>query len=646
MVWVKGNHTYKAGAELRLEGFPATISTPGNGFFSFAAVETALPYLNNTSPSGGFIGFPYASFLLGAVNNGEVGVKSRFSHGKQSWGLYVQDTWKVTRRLTLDYGLRWDYQTYLREQYGRQPSLGMDIPNPSAGGLPGAVIFEGFGPGRCNCDYASNYPYALGPRLGAAFQLTPKTVIRAGWGLSYGQTANLEMWSLRFGSDVRYGATSFGTPATFLRNGAPVTPVWPDYNPGQAPVSVGAPFLTAVDHNAGRPPRMNMWSIGIQREISQNLAVEAAYVGNRGVWWPSSALRDVNRLTPEILAKNGLDLNNEADRNLLNSRLNSPLAIQRGFKAPYEGYPLNSTVAQSLRPFPHFGGINYLWAPLGNTWYDSLQVKATKRLSYGLDFTAAFTWQKEMTIGAETQDPAFAPVAPSVNDLTNLSSNKYISGLSQPLRLVIAGNYTFPTLNTNKVLSWAIRDWTLGAVLQYQSGTPIRVPAAQNQLASLLQLCSPVAVTGGCNGSPIPGPSAASFANRVPGEPLFTQDLNSKFDPNTEFVLNPKAWADPAPGQFGTSTAYYNDYRFARKPSENMSLGRNFRFGEGMGLQLRIELTNVFNRTYPADPSATNAKASQLRNPAGKPTSGFGWINTGAVARPPRSGQLVARFYF
>jgi hypothetical protein len=647
-LWARNNHTYKIGAELIVEGFPSTNYTPANGFFTFNAAQTGLPYLNTTSPAGGSIGHPYASFLLGAVNDGETGLISAFRIGRANWALYVQDTWKITRKLTLDYGLRWDYQPYLKESYGRIPGFGTTTPNPAAGNLPGAVIFEGYGEGRINGNFAEDYPYAIGPRLGLAYQIAPKTVLRAGWGLSYGKTSNLEMWTLRFGSDVRYGpAASYGSPVTYLKDGAPIVPVWPDYNPGQAPTNVAAsPFLTGVDRNAGRPPRMNMWSVGLQRELSKNLAVEISYVGNRGVWWPSSALLDANRLTPAILAKNGLDVSKQADRDVLNATLNSPLAINRGFKAPYAGYPLGATVGQSLRPYPQFGGLNFLWAPLGNTWYDSMQIKMTKRYSYNFDLTGAFTFQKEMQIGAESFGTEIAAVSPSVNDLNNLSSNKYLSGFSQPFRLIIAANYTVPKLNVNKFLSWAIRDWTFGAVLQYQSGQPIKVPAAQNNLASLLQLCSQVSNYGGCNGSTYPGASSASFANRVPGQPLFLQDLNSSFDPNKEFALNPKAWSQPEPGQFGMSTAYYNDYRFRRRPSENMSLGRIFRFREQRSLQLRIELSNVFNRVHMSNPTATNALQTQIKNSAGKPTSGFGYINTAAVASPARNGQLVARFSF
>jgi hypothetical protein len=191
LIWARKNHTYKIGAELIVEGFPSTNYTPANAFFTFNAAQTGLPYLNTTNPAGGTIGHPYASYLLGAVNDGEIGLISAFRIGKTNWALYVQDTWKITRKLTLDYGLRWDYQPYLKESYGRIPGFGTTTPNPAAGNLPGAVIFEGYGEGRINGNFADDYAYAIGPRLGLAYQITPKTVFRAGWGLSYGKTTIL-----------------------------------------------------------------------------------------------------------------------------------------------------------------------------------------------------------------------------------------------------------------------------------------------------------------------------------------------------------------------------------------------------------------------------------------------------------------------
>ncbi len=268
-----------------------------------------------------------------------------------------------------------------------------------------------------------------------------------------------------------------------------------------------------------------------------------------------------------------------------------------------------------------------MWAPLGKTWYDSLQLKATKRYSHGLDLTGAFTWQKELTMGAEQVGNAMGVSGAAVNNVFDRHVNKYLSMLSRPFTFVMAANYTVPRWNTYKVVSWILRDWTIAATLQYASGMPIQAPIAQNQLSSVL--------------------FQNTFANRVPGEPLFTKDLNCHcIDPNKDFVLNPNAWVDPPAGQFGTGAAYYNDYRQQRRPSENMSLGRNFQLKEGVSLNIRADFSNIFNRTEMSNPTSTNAKATQTRSPSGQPISGFGYINSRTVAAPPRAGIIVARFQF
>ncbi len=643
--WVKNNHTYKFGGEMRIESYPSTAATPSNGWFFFNAAQTALPYLGTINPSGGTLGFPYASFLLGYYNNGEIGQYSRFHLGKQAWAFFAQDSWKITPKMTLDYGLRYDFQTYLREQYGRIASFGYQEPNPSYGNIPGAVIFE-----RGGRRFARNYPHAWGPRLGFAYQFMAKTVLRAGIGISYGQTANLEMWSLRFGSDERFSVASFGeTREDFrLKNGPPIVPIWPNTDPGSVPKTPGSVFMTSIDHNAGRPPRQIMWSIGIQRELTPNMSLDISYVGNRGAWWMSNgALTDPNRVTPAILAAHNMSLKVKAHRDLLLTPLSavSPedMATYK-LKVPFAGF--SGTVSQALRPYPHFGAIFVLWAPLGRTWYDALQMKLTKRFSHGLDFTAAYSFQKELTVGAETFDPAFAPVNPAINDLNDYWSNKTISGLSVPHRVVIAGSYKTPKLNLNRFLSQILRDWQIGAVLTYQSGTPIHVPFAQTtpNLTQLLSLCAPQSVFGGCNSSPYYN-APSSHMNRVPGEPLFLVDLNSKFDPYKEFVLNPKAWVNPEPGEFGVTSAYLNEYRYRRVQNENLSLGRIFRIKEGMSLSIRMELMNAFNRVRIPNPSSDNAMAPQVRAANGNTQSGFGYINP-LPAGGQRTGQLVARFQF
>jgi len=144
---------------------------------------------------------------------------------------------------------------------------------------------------------------------------------------------------------------------------------------------------------------------------------------------------------------------------------------------------------------------------------------------------------------------------------------------------------------------------------------------------------------------------------QVPGQPLYLKDLNCHcFDPNTTFVLNPAAWTNPAPGQFGGPT-YSNDFRGERRPVENFGIGRQFHFLEKVSLNIRAEFTNIFNRTYMNNPSVTSPQtpavcktASGANGACTQPgqliVSGFGAINTSTVYAPQRSGQLVAQFVF
>ena len=127
-------------------------------------------------------------------------------------------------------------------------------------------------------------------------------------------------------------------------------------------------------------------------------------------------------------------------------------------------------------------------------------------------------------------------------------------------------------------------------------------------------------------------------------------DINGDYDPATTFVLNPNAWVEPPVARFSTSTAYYNDYRGHRRPTQNMSLARNFRFGhEGrLNLQLRAEFANIFNHLFVPDPTSGSASATRTRLADGTTSGGFGYVNmlSGAVASGVRTGQIVARFSF
>src|SRR5262249_13443467 len=276
-------------------------------------------------------------------------------------------------------------------------------------------------------------------------------------------------------------------------------------------------------------------------------------------------------------------------------------------------FPTTGTLAQALRPFPQFTNIPVYWNPMGSTWYDALQLKVTQRFSHGLTATSNFSWSKALTIGSEIGEPnPGTPGNAVVNNVFDRYNNKYISRYDQPFFFNLSLNYTTPKLGWNKIVSTVLSNWTYGAFVQYASGFPLQVPQAQTSLDSLLF-------------------QGTSDANRVPGKELFTVDLNCHcYDPNKTFVLNKDAWQDPAPGTFGNSAAYYSDYRSQRRPMENMNLGRTFKIGGGDSkktLSVRMEFTNIFNRSYWGDPtgdSLTNLKLKQTTNQAnGNTSAGF-----------------------
>lgn len=644
LTWVRSNHTYKFGSEIRFDGYPAISSTGTSGNYTFSTAQTSLPYLNGTTLQGTTPGFGYGSFMLGLVQQVSISNPVEPRLGKKQFGTYAQDSWKVTRKFTLDYGVRYDYSTYLQEEHGRDPFFSPTTPNPAVGNIPGAVIFDRYGPGHCDCDVAKNYPFGAAPRLGAAYQITSKTVFRAGFGIVYSGTENNNMASSGLaGSTNTVSAPSFGAAVTTLATGIPASfdpPPWPNLNPGQfnvtsTPVALTAPW---IDPNAGRPARQYQWSISIQQQISPNFVVEASYVGNRGIWWLAPGLMNLNAINFNSLSAVGLNISSASTQQLLTSSLSSSIAASMGFNhAPYPGFPLNQSVAQSLRPYPQFTTLNAYWDPLGDTWYNAMQLKATKRLSHGLSAVSTFTWQKSLTLGSEA-DPTPGTSGNAVfNDVFNRQNNKYTSLYDQPFQFNVSLNYTTPKLNTNKILSWVARDWLYGAYLAYRSGLPIEAPLANNNLSSMV--------------------FQPTFANRVPGVPLYTVNLNCHcYDPNTTFVLNPAAWTNPPAGQFGTSAAYYSDYRYQRRPVENMNLGRTWRIRERASFNMRMEFTNVFNRSFFNNPTATNAQAIQTRLPNGNTSSGFGYVNTTTamsglgivtpVSIAPRNGVLVARITF
>jgi hypothetical protein len=693
--WVKGNHTYKFGGELIFEGLPIANASRSDGEFGFATQETADPFSTANTYANGSTGFAYASFLLGAYNNLAVSPQDTLRLGNHSFGLYAQDSWKVTHKLTIDYGLRYDYATLLSEEHGRMQDASFSLPDPAIANRIGTVIYGGDYKGRLN----GNYPFALGPRLGIAYSLDKNTVIRLGAGITYGTSPNNAYLSysvpdfytysdqpaagIPAGEPLKYGnpfavGNPFGNAPLKWPNFSPLYPF--QTAPGYAPPE--SPFIS-IDRNAGRLPRQIQWSLGVQRALARGLVVDAAYVGNRGVWWtaPLLDIPNYNALTPAQVTAAGINTSSASDLLLLTTPIANAAGVPNATIAQrfpnlkvvmtpgglpvvpsvYPGFPATQSLGQALRAEPQWDGIPpFLGPPLGATWYDSLQVKVTKRYQHGLTANYAFTWQKGLDLGAGADTSYLTPDAPRINDVYNYSQNKQLNGLVYPLISIISLTYQTGKLPGEskgmKAASWVAKGWTIAGLFRYQSGALIATPNSNNNFLSELQR--------GVANNPATWGGATGFQNLVPGQPLFLQNPNCGcFDPTKTLVLNPAAWTDSGPGQFGTAPAYLNNYRWQRQPAESASFGRIFPLSkeDRVNLQIRMEFTsNLFNRTFygtpggfGGGPSVTNPSAPVLYTNAfmnGQPgalSSGFGFVSTvNGAGTSPRQAQLVARFTF
>ena len=685
LTWIRGNHTFKIGGEYTGEGFPEQSLWRANGTFAFSNAETGDPYQNTVSQLIGTAyasGQAYASFMMGLPDSISVDPPTSVRLGDHSLGFYLQDSWKVTHKLTLDLGLRYDYETYMKEQYGRMQDASFTTPNTSAGGLNGAVVYEA----TCKCSFSHNYPYAWGPRIGAAYQIDSKTVLRGGAGIQYDaveapngivySTADyftLNPTSYGVSPLQAFGGLQSGNPFT---NGNLAPVVWPNFNQSKYPIANGgiytplSPFIFFDPNN--RPGRIFTWSLGVQREVMKNLVMEVSYVGNRGAYFPAPSADQMtsNSLTPAgLLAADGLNITSTAlnncpagvpagtagacltDAQLLQQPLTSPL-VQARFPqyknqvlvngipttpGVYPGFPSSQSLTQALRPVPQWAGgvLPWMGPPLGDTWYDSMQVKVTKRYSHGLQAQGNFTWAKGLVNGASSDSTYFLAGGVVENDIYNFGQNKQLNQYVAPLAMTITATYTTPKFSATgfgmRALSQVVRDWQIGTVLRYQSGALIGVPASTNALGTQL------------------GRGQQTLYNVVPGQAQLLVDPNCGcFNPQTVQALNPAAWTNPQPGQWGASAPFYNNYRWQRQPAESMSFARNFRVGkEGKyTLQLRIEFQNIFNRLFLSSPSAGSPSTTEtFAN--GISTGGFGQIATlNGAGDQPRSGQAVMRFQF
>jgi hypothetical protein len=640
-IWIHGRHSFEFGGDLRHQLF-GTHNDLSAGSYGFGTSQTSLPSANGQNLYGASIGDGFASFALGQLGGANIGNDNiQWFHRIES-GIYALDTWKLTNRITVNYGLRWDFEQMQHEQYNRETQFSPTVVNPSAGGLLGGTAYEGYGTGRCNCSFERFYPWMIQPRLGLSYQLDAKTVIHVGSGFYSGPQLfmnEIGYSNQGFGfNQVFLTSPSYGIAAGQLSDGVPYTAAAltaKNFDPGAYP-NIGqtnSPPNFIVPDN-GRPPRFVQSTIGIEREIANNLTVNASYINIRGVWLNSDGLTNTtNELTPQVLSqKYGLDVTNPADFSLLTQSISSPSVTARGFTAPYSTFPSGASLAQALRPFPQFGNIGESYAHDGNWWYDSLQIKVTKRISRGLSGGLGYTWSKNL--GTVSSTGTYTTATPIQDPARPAKSQKSYEAIDEPQMLNFYFNYEVPRFGfaQNGWKRAVFTGWTADGIFHYQSGFPMQTPGSTSTLTSVTF-------------------ASGVWANRVPGQKLFLHSLNDhNVNPRTTFFLNPAAWANPAPGTYANSKPYYGDFRAPRYPNEQLGVGKNIPIKEGLRFSLRADFFNVFNRwAYPGlnmgIPFSTPAYG-----PDGSITNGFGYFGDGISGAggnfAPRSGEFVARIEF
>ncbi|MEO8096224.1 MAG: hypothetical protein ABI811_00875, partial [Acidobacteriota bacterium] len=306
------------------------------------------------------------------------------------------------------------------------------------------------------------------------------------------------------------------------------------------------------------------------------------------------------------------------------------------------------TVRQSLLPFPQYSGaMNPANAPLGKTWYDSLQITVNKRFSHGLSFNFNYNYAKNLDLNGSP-------------DVFNRQMGKDLSGNDIPHQLRLSAQYEVPKLTgtglpviSNRFASYALSGWGVGWYLEYRSTTPVGRPGSTST--------TPISNFLGR------GPGGAQLKKNADGTDMnpwsvdWTDydgthhtdpiDVNCHcFDPTKTVVLNPAVWENIPDGQWGAQQTAIRGFRGIRTPVESANFSRNFRMKEKMNLNLRVEFQNVLNRTqYPGISLASfqNAptKFTSGAN-AGLYSGGFGTIVPTSGTSGQRTGSFVARFTF
>jgi hypothetical protein len=538
--WVHGNHIFQFGGQ-----FTATqdnLASPTDGTsasFTLMNNETA-GYSSTGTLLTGTTGNSYASYLLGDIdsasitNNNIVEAGSRFSNFS-FWG---QDDWKATSKLTVNLGLRWDAYRPYQEQHNRMSYMVSALPNPSAGNIGGALAYGG--------QPVETHWKNFQPRIGLAYALDNKTVVRAGFVMAS------SLGALGIGGNSGAGPGRQGyNPPTLLSSVVTGQPAF-NWNTGIPAIVSPSPLLTAgfgagnsttnptgaiaPDYInptlSGRPPEYINWSAGFQRQLPDAFVLGVAYSGSVGHFIPGAGALGIytNSMLPQYLALGSL-LNAKATP----ANLAAAQAISPGITLPFSNF--QGTIATMLTPFPQYSatGLVCYSCDIGNSSYHSMQLTVTKRAAQGLNVQLAWTLAKEIDDlnGSSSQ---LGAITGGTRNPFDSASDRGLGFIDHRNNIHLLSVYALPfgkghLGGGNSIISALVSDWSLSGIFTFVTGAPD-------------------GVTG--NGCTTPGILSTCMVNLTPGftGPIYTSKIGTG-DVFTADYINKAAFQDPAPYTFG-----------------------------------------------------------------------------------------------
>ncbi|MBL8210000.1 MAG: carboxypeptidase regulatory-like domain-containing protein, partial [Bryobacterales bacterium] len=566
LTWIKGKHTFKFGGMYQRNHYNGFGQQWDAGFSNFSFTGTGRPGDLNFATAGGN---SFASFLLGHANNGQIHTVRFISQQWPYFAGYAQDDFRVSRRLTINYGLRWETTLPPVESKDRWSDFSPTRPNPRADGLPGALVFAG------DCDgcegsrtLADSYFNAWGPRVGFALSLNDKTVVRSAYARAYGAITTVTGSTHFLGHVQIFDAVNFSSgiePAYRFRDGFPSYPIPPFIDPS---FGNGNNVPWWQGREATTPPVNDTWTFSIQRQLPQNTLLELAYNGMAGSNLQSQNLA-YNQLPFSVYERYG--------RDLLNRNINDPLVVAAGIRKPFASF--NNTAAQALRPFPQFQNIDTATGGgdhSGHSTYHAMILRFDKRTSNGLTFQTSYVLSKLLTDsdsywpGTSSMDHYNRALEKSIGqfDVTHNFKLSYVwelpFGKSRPF-----------TMGNSRVANFLFGDWRIGAVHLYSSGLPVSLGAA-----------AAFPIFNGGN-----RPTVTTY------EGWRGQQAGDQFDPQTDRFFQPASFFGPQSDQrLGNMTRFNPKLRLMPSYQENFSFAKTFGITERFRLNFRWEAFNIFNR--------------------------------------------------